>query len=206
VLFPNTLVLIRASDWGVAPNHFGATLVLQSECPITLKGTGFRTTPECDSTSPVVLQHQHPITLKGVGIPLGSNVMSDRAVCSNPTSSTVEMSRRDDPEGRPGRGITPRVVRIRSDGSVHLKPVEVNPLRHAFSWLSGLGKRTHDIPGRQLTPRARESPMLARAVDDQERETCPCSDMKCRAVGSRSPHSVRTHAWSGTGELPRTCR
>lgn len=206
MLFPNTLVLIRASDWGPHRADLGATLVLQSECPVTLKGTGFRTTPECDSTSPVVLQHQHPVTLKGVGIPFGPNSMSGRAVCSNPTSSTAEVSRRDDPEGRPGRGITPRVVRIRSDGSVHLKPVEVHPPRHAFSWLSGLGKRTHAIRNRSVTPRARESRIPARAVDDRGRETCPYSDMKCRAVGSRSPHSVRAHAWSGTGELPRTYR
>ena len=96
--------------------------------------------------------------------------------CPNQTSSTVEVSRRDDPEGRPGRGITPRVVRIRSDGSVHLKPVEVHPLRHAFSWLSGLDNRTHAVAVDSCASSSQIDWILARAAGTAAGKTCPYSD------------------------------
>ena len=85
----------------------GSPFVFQSECPVTLKGIGVKATQECDSSSPFVFQPECPVTLKGIG---------------------TKRSR------GPFRGdAASRVVRIPSDGSRRIKPVEVNPLRHAVS-------------------------------------------------------------------------
>jgi hypothetical protein len=114
----------------------GSPFVLQPKCPVTLKGIGVKATPECGSGSPFVLQPKCPVTLKGIGTdrrrPGRSGVGGSR---SDATARVSTGTRR--PQGPSRRGVAPRVLRISFDGSRHIKPVEVEPLRHAISCRSG---------------------------------------------------------------------
>jgi len=146
----------------------GSPFVLQPKCPVTLKGIGVKATPECDSGSPFVLQPKCPVTLKGIGTDRRSPGRSGAAGSRSDATARVSTGTRR-PRGPSRRGAAPRVLRISFDGSRHIKPVEVEPLRHAISCRSGrvsppLGAKS--VPSHRTKPAVRS---LAR------RHPCVCA-------------------------------